>query len=679
MAGPRQGEANDEIAATAEAPLGIKKLIKKLKRQTRAANERRDRALAKKAEAIAEHEEFKMEANKKLRIAHRINEKMKKRAESLEKQIGVKSAEVLNLAKKVREQAVELTKAHLSSAEADVMKTAAVRALKEKQVEVEDAKAATVAASYAAAEAKRNELAARVEEEEAKLETFKQRERAERQEREKLNLAQALKRTNEKLEAETVGKQSARRAAQYQKKRRAKENESFVEEFETLKRKFRGSTEILEEEKKEMEAKLESFLQEVATMEDGKYVEGLRCLYYHLLTQNVKAAKIEPIIRCVLAFFCPHLEIGPLPARTTAGTWRTELHGVTLCQIGETFLDGKKDATLQQDDTTKKHEGFSAFEAAFNDESGEKKVFTLGLPRNFEKSAGGVARTMVRLLEDVETVNGMWVGKQKAAQSRVNLVGSLTNTMSYRGAVAVSFVGEHFAELRLNELLRCEKFSDFILKSLGMSEEEFRRQTRAKQLELMAARNFFCNDHYLVTQSTDLMTAFGLCERARWHKAGHQEPFVSPASGLDAEFLAEIGMEKEEAAGMPTVEVLVREASKGLSPQGACKKLGKPREFAAFVARLAKEGQTAMRLEEAKLVSFRGSRFNILFTNGAGWYALHDLVVKFLEEQKRADGNLNRLLQAILEKMRTSETQAALQVCMSSVFQKAATLFTSFA
>jgi hypothetical protein len=69
----------------------------------------------------------------------------------------------------------------------------------------------------------------------------------------------------------------------------------------------------------------------------------------------------------------------------------------------------------------------------------------------------------------------------------------------------------------------------------------------------------------MVTQSTDVMNAFSLCERSRWKKAS-VEPFASIGSRMDTESLETVELEKEEAAAAPGAEIAIREASKGLSP-----------------------------------------------------------------------------------------------------------------
>jgi hypothetical protein len=75
-----------------------------------------------------------------------------------------------------------------------------------------------------------------------------------------------------------------------------------------------------------------------------------------------------------------------------------------------------------------------------------------------------------------------------------------------------------------------------------------------------------------------------------------------------------------------------------------------------------------VKLKDAHLVNFHGRRFNVVFENGAAWYALVPQVVAFLWQKRRADGGLNRLLQAVLEKFTSSEMLAGLKVrkCFTS-------------
>jgi hypothetical protein len=215
----------------------------------------------------------------------------------------------------------------------------------------------------------------------------------------------------------------------------------------------------------------------------------IRCLYYSLLAQNVKASKLEFIIREVLKTFCLNLKVARLPTASTASSWRSELNAVTLIQAGETFAKGKKDSTLQQDDTTKEHQGYSAFEVSYL-EGKERKVITLGIERSWEKNADGVARVYCKVLDDVETATAALRGEAAGKEARVNLAASMPNTMTDRGAVAKSFAGDKYARVRLQELLASAKFPDFVLEDLEHTEEEFRKLPEGEQLKQLVTRNF---------------------------------------------------------------------------------------------------------------------------------------------------------------------------------------------
>jgi hypothetical protein len=182
-----------------------------------------------------------------------------------------------------------------------------------------------------------------------------------------------------------------------------------------------------------------------------------------------------------------------------------------LLQIADVFKEGKKDATLQQDDTTKRHQAYSAFEASYLDDDGKRKVLTLGIKESYEKGSDGVARTFARVLEDVELATSVWKGKEMAKAVRVSIVASLANTMTDRGSLAVCFGRKHNPKLRLCELLKADRLPDFLLDAMELSESGFRAKREAEQLKLMVTRNFACNDHYMVTQSTDVMVGLALC------------------------------------------------------------------------------------------------------------------------------------------------------------------------
>lgn len=168
------------------------------------------------------------------------------------------------------------------------------------------------------------------------------------------------------------------------------------------------------------------------------------------------------------------MKVGRLPSAATAKAFRSELNGMTLLQLADTFGELKKDATLQQDDTSKFHQGYTAFEVCYTEEDGEQRVLTVGLERSWEKTAEGVAHTYGKVLDDVERAAILWKGPAAAKEARLNMVMSTSNTMTDRGAVAKSFASEKFPKLRLRELLRSGAFPDQVTSELGMSEEEFR-------------------------------------------------------------------------------------------------------------------------------------------------------------------------------------------------------------
>jgi hypothetical protein len=149
---------------------------------------------------------------------------------------------------------------------------------------------------------------------------------------------------------------------------------------------------------------LEKFMnKEVGTIENGIFLVSLCCLYYHLFSEGVKAAKAKDIIRAV-AQWC-RVKIGKLPmAMATANCFRTELNGVMLLQLAETLGGGKHDATLQQDDPSKFHDPFFAYEVCYTEDDGKQRVMTLGLTKSWEKTVEGVANTYNDMVDDVQEV-----------------------------------------------------------------------------------------------------------------------------------------------------------------------------------------------------------------------------------------------------------------------------------
>ena len=162
----------------------------------------------------------------------------------------------------------------------------------------------------------------------------------------------------------------------------------------------------------------------ISTFHSGKFDDSVRQCCFRLLSLNVGARNVEPIIRCVLANFIG-IDIDRLPKYSTIIGMLSEMKAIAYQQLSEELV-GSEFTTLHSDGTTKFGQHYGSFQI-----STDKSAYTLGL---MEMSCGSASSTLDRLkeiLSDIDDASEECAGKK--------ILVNIKNTMSDRHIVEKSF------------------------------------------------------------------------------------------------------------------------------------------------------------------------------------------------------------------------------------------------
>eukprot|EP00854_Cymbomonas_tetramitiformis_P019228 gene19228-22987_t len=365
-------------------------------------------------------------------------------------------------------------------------------------------------------------------------------------------------------------------------------------------------------ENADLRANIEEFTSsdDVVTFEGGKYLDVVRQTYYDLLTQNVAAERIEPIIRTVLRRFTGR-KMGNLPRKSLCREMYTECLGLAQMQLGEVLTDPTlKHATHSTDGTSKWQDKFN----------------------------GGIQKTLEEGLEDIEkAVTTLHPGS--AARKVVNKILVVTKTtMSDRCATVKKFNLENFVDIRIRALKE----------TAGIGWEAL---TEDERTELSRVNDLYCGCHLGVAITDG--AAFGV------------KVWEAIDMGVDtAEDLSKAMQGVNERADTPhnkraeagAVALDIRQTCKGLQKRG-CEAAGVPERFSEHCRRQREaEGVQVVGDQLVHLKPFKGNRYLVLLDNAAGAIFHNNDVLSFLEPVQGAErsvweiqhsGDSNKLLSAI--------------------------------
>lgn len=417
------------------------------------------------------------------------------------------------------------------------------------------------------------------------------------------------------------------REAYHREKRQREENinmqlrkqlEENEKEATAAKESLKRFGHIIEENKKELKEYEETTQYLQTLLEDDKLVHTIdsvtrtytpelcQCVY-ELLEYNVSASKVGDVIVSVLKL------VGKkptnVPSKSTVLNMNLQRLSLSQQQVSE-VLCPKPNITLLTDETSKRGAKYMGYEASDSDGN----MWVLGLRDITTKSAQDTLDVLKEILSDIDLRSKLTDNSKSKA-----LLTHIIATMSDRAQT----------EIKFNALL--EEYRSSILPTVIENYDDLPDDDKKAVASLS---NFFCGLHSLVhiaeTSKAALKEAEGLM-------------FDGSVPNPDPNFYAN---------NEPGTVRLVRTAAKAFAP-GADEKSGCYGQFIIFIQEFLKHHK----LRAIPLESFRGSRFNILFSVAMGVYFLKDKMTEYLEQIPIT----NKLLKSVYSDLKVEEFVAGLK------------------
>ena len=200
----------------------------------------------------------------------------------------------------------------------------------------------------------------------------------------------------------------------------------------------------------------------------GAFKDAVRQCCMELLSLNVGARNIEPIIRSVMRDI-GGLSVERLPQYTTLINMLSEMKVLACAQLAEE-LSCSEQTTLHSDGTTKFNQHYGSFQI-----STEKSSYTLGL---MEMSSGSAKHTLDCLKNVLSDIN-----MSTNSNAGDKILTEIKNTMSDRHVVEKSF----------NNLLE-----DYRLEILPTVVENWEDLSDDEKTSISSLNSFFCGMHLVV-------------------------------------------------------------------------------------------------------------------------------------------------------------------------------------
>jgi hypothetical protein len=328
--------------------------------------------------------------------------------------------------------------------------------------------------------------------------------------------------------------------------------------------------------------------------------ECLKCVF-ELLNQNVSVSRVGPVIETVCKL-SGHT-VNRLPSKTTIIDMNVQRLSLAHKQIAEAFAL-QENTCLLTDETSRKGSKYMGYEASDMD----GKLWVLGIKDIATKSAADTLKVFKEILADIDIASN-----SSSRETSKLILQHIVATMSDRAATEVKF----------NTLLE-----DYRKTIMPVVFENFDLLEENEQQSLCKLANFFCGLHSLIHMAETSQKAIREAEKALFSDSD-----VPTADLFDQ-------------ANEPGTVRLIRTASKAFAA-GADDKSGCYGTFNVYMKQILKENN----MYSLPLQQFRGSRFNILFSNAAGTFFLHKHMLEFLQKY----GAENRLLKAVLKDLQVPE------------------------
>ncbi|GAQ91466.1 hypothetical protein KFL_007900010 [Klebsormidium nitens] len=201
--------------------------------------------------------------------------------------------------------------------------------------------------------------------------------------------------------------------------------------------------EKLREENAQLRERLEEFLSEIKTFENGQYIAQIREVYYELLELNVASGQIERVLRLVLWKLAGR-KLGKLPSESLCKEFYREMLALSHLHLAEVFGGEAEEAdTLHSDGTSKWQDKFTGFQLTRLEpvkvERGGRMVtelvqrsYTLGMRQVADGTAEGALEMLKEILGDVERAQRSIDPSSKEGSVVTSIVSKIKNTTSDR-------------------------------------------------------------------------------------------------------------------------------------------------------------------------------------------------------------------------------------------------------
>ncbi len=306
---------------------------------------------------------------------------------------------------------------------------------------------------------------------------------------------------------------------------------------------------------------------------DGtRYADFTRLCIYKLLNCRVSITNIPEVIETVLDFAgitCPEL-----PKRSTISEMNIERLSLSQQQIAEKVPECEN-MTLYTDETTKHGDKFGTYH--LSDEDG--MMYTMGMRLLPTKSAENTLNTYSDILDDLDLASHTGDQVSKA------IIVHTKNTMSDQAST----------EKKFNEL-----YHDLRKDAIPHVIENYDQLTVPQQEAILRMNNFYCALHPFIQMSES------------------SESLLKEAEG-------DLIPDNIKSKYGSSTANLIRASAKAVA-RGADEKSGCHGTFLAFISPFLKENG----LSSIPIAPPRGSKFNIMFSNAAGVFFLHDKIVEYL-------------------------------------------------
>ena len=315
------------------------------------------------------------------------------------------------------------------------------------------------------------------------------------------------------------------------------------------------------------------------------YSTTLHKCIYKLLEHRVGSMQVTHVIEAVLAIAGKHAN--QLPSVSGINRMNIERLALAQKQLGDQFAD-KENTCLLTDETPKFGDSFGGYNATDSD----GRTWVLGLRQLPSKSAADTLDAFKDILKDVDEVCG---GGGKAD----SILANISSTMSDRAAT----------EKKFNTLLE------------SLREEVLTNMDDQKKQAMSRLFYFFCGLHSLVHYAEVANSALKEFEKSESLQIA------------DPDF-AKAG----ESLVLHVLSGVCKVAARGGDEKSGCY---------GYLKVYLRDFLQANNLKAIPLVPYRGSRFNVVFTNAAWAYFLKDKLIAFLEGH-----SLNRLTRAVLQNLK---------------------------